>query len=85
MSPDNDGLPSEAELDALLNQIDQEKSGQKRRAAAEAAAKGRDATRDMVAKRGRAKHVEGAGVGHVDAGATSVAALLALFAEWEDR
>ena len=54
-------------------------------AAADAAAKGRDATRDMSAKRGRAKHVEGAGVGHIDAGATSVAELLALFAEWRSR
>lgn len=55
------------------------------RAAAHAAAKGRDATRDMAAKRGRAKHVEGAGVGHIDAGATSVAELLALYADWRDR
>ena len=47
--------------------------------------RGRDATRDMSAKRGRAKHVEGAGVGHIDAGATSVAELLALFAEWRSR
>lgn len=54
------------------------------RAAAKAAAKGRDATREMAAKRGRAKHVEGAGVGHIDAGATSVAALLALYADWRD-
>jgi hypothetical protein len=34
----------------------------------------------MEAKRGRAKYVEGAGVGYVDAGATSVAELLKLFA-----
>ena len=50
-------------------------------AAAQAAEAGRDATREMAAKRGRAKYVEGAGVGHVDAGATTVAALLRLFAE----
>ena len=37
-------------------------------------------TEAMEAKRGRAKYVEGAGVGHVDAGATSVAELLKLFA-----
>lgn len=49
--------------------------------AAAAAAHGRDATRDMIAKRGRAKYVEGAGAGHVDAGATSVAELLKLYAE----
>ncbi|WP_299737709.1 DAK2 domain-containing protein [uncultured Roseobacter sp.] len=51
-------------------------------AAAQAAAAGRDATRDMPAKRGRARYVEGAGVGHIDAGAASVAELLAIFAEW---
>lgn len=55
------------------------------RAAADAAAKGRDATRPMAAKRGRAKHVEGAGVGHVDAGATSVATLLDLYAKWKGQ
>lgn len=48
---------------------------------AKAAADGRDATRDMAAKRGRAKYVEGSGVGHVDAGATSVAEILAAFQE----
>lgn len=51
------------------------------RAAAEAAARGRDATRDMPARRGRARHVEGAGVGHVDAGATSVAEILDDYAD----
>lgn len=48
--------------------------------AASASAAGRDATRDMAAKRGRAKYVEGAGIGHVDAGATSVAEILDEFA-----
>ncbi len=52
--------------------------------AAAAAAKGRDATREMAARRGRARYVEGAGVGHLDAGATSVAELLAIFAAWRD-
>jgi len=50
--------------------------------AAKAAAKGRDATRDMAAQRGRAKHVEGGGVGHIDPGASSVAELLELYANW---
>jgi len=50
--------------------------------AARAAADGRDATREMAAKRGRAKYVEGAGVGHIDAGATSVAELLDIYAGW---
>jgi len=48
--------------------------------AAEAAEAGKLATKDMAAKRGRAKYVEGAGVGHVDAGATSVATLLKIYA-----
>ncbi|WP_299726702.1 DAK2 domain-containing protein [uncultured Tateyamaria sp.] len=52
------------------------------RAAAEAAELGRRSTKDMAAKRGRAKHVAGAGVGYVDAGATSVAVLLDVFATW---
>lgn len=50
-------------------------------AAAEAARLGCDATRDMAAKRGRAKYVEGAGVGHVDPGATSVAEILDEFSK----
>ena len=52
--------------------------------AAAAAESGKARTKDLAAKRGRAKYVEGAGVGHVDAGATSVAELLRLFAEWRD-
>lgn len=48
-------------------------------AASEAARAGCEATEPMQAKRGRAKYVDGAGVGHVDAGATSVAELLTLF------
>ena len=67
-------------LDALLPASDAATA----RDAALAAAKGRDRTREMAAKRGRAKHVEGAGVGHVDAGATSVAALLQLYADWSE-
>ena len=52
--------------------------------AAEAAARGAEATRDLAARKGRAKHVEGAGIGHIDAGATSVAELLKLFADRRD-
>ncbi|MEO0503554.1 MAG: DAK2 domain-containing protein, partial [Pseudomonadota bacterium] len=44
--------------------------------AAEAARNGAEATHMLAAKRGRARYVEGAGVGHVDAGATSVAEIL---------
>lgn len=45
-------------------------------AAAQAARIGAEATRTMPARRGRAKHVEGAGLGHMDAGARSVAEML---------
>lgn len=46
--------------------------------AAAAAARGAEATAGMSARRGRARHVEGAGLGHVDAGARSVAEILAV-------
>ncbi len=44
--------------------------------AADAAEAGRDATRDMAARRGRARYVENAGRQHVDPGATSVCLIL---------
>ncbi|MEP6057253.1 MAG: DAK2 domain-containing protein [Nitratireductor sp.] len=49
-----------------------------------AAAAGREATRDLAARRGRAQYVEGGGVGHVDPGATSVVHLLETLAETGD-
>ena len=64
-------------LDAL---IPASKAGDDPASAAEAARQGAEATRDMAAKRGRAKYVEGAGVGHLDAGAISVAEMLEEFA-----
>lgn len=48
--------------------------------AARAAMIGAEATRSMPARRGRAKHVENAGLGHIDAGARSVAEMLAVVA-----
>lgn len=48
------------------------------RAAADAARRGAEATARMSARRGRARYVEGAGLGHVDAGARSVAEILSL-------
>ncbi|MCY6379816.1 DAK2 domain-containing protein [Hoeflea prorocentri] len=56
-------------------------AGNEPAAAAHAARAGAEATRDMPAKRGRAKYVEGAGVGHLDPGAVSVAELLEEFAK----
>ncbi len=52
-------------------------------AAARAAREGWLATKDMAARRGRTKYVEGAGVGHLDAGARSVAEILEAFAQWQ--
>jgi dihydroxyacetone kinase-like protein len=45
---------------------------------AAAARAGAEATRAMPARRGRARYVEGAGLGHADAGAASVAMALAV-------
>ena len=36
----------------------------------------------MTAKRGRARYVENGGAGHKDAGATSVAEMLSVFAQY---
>ena len=54
------------------------------RAAAEAAREGAEATAAMTARRGRARYVENGGVGHRDAGARSVAEILAQY-EWFSR
>lgn len=51
-----------------------------RAGAVKAARAGVEATRAMAARRGRAKYVEGAGVGHLDAGAVSVAEILEVYA-----
>ncbi len=49
--------------------------------AAEAAAKGTEATKDMVAKFGRARNLGERVLGHADPGATSMSLILAGFAE----
>ncbi len=64
-------------LDALIPAAAQPDATQ----AAKAARAGCEGTRSMAAKRGRARYVEGAGVGHMDAGATSVAEILDEFAK----
>ena len=53
-------------------------------AAVAAAEDGRDATRDMAARRGRARYVENAGKGHVDPGAASVCLILGVLAGEEE-
>lgn len=65
-------------LDALIPAS----SGKTLTDAAKAARKGSVATKGMCAKRGRARYVEGAGVGHIDAGATSVAEILEVVADY---
>lgn len=67
-------------LDALLPAA---KAGPDAQAAADAARAGLLATKEMAAKRGRARYVEGGGIGHLDAGARSVAEMLDAFARWE--
>ncbi len=64
-------------LDALIPAS----SGKTLEQAAQAARQGALATKDMTARRGRARYVEGAGVGHIDAGATSVAEILEVVAQ----
>ena len=68
-------------LDAL---IPASEAGLKARAVAEAARKGLESTRIMAARSGRAKYVEGAGVGQLDAGAMSVAEILDAYASWRE-
>ena len=50
-------------------------------AAVTAAEQGRDATVEMVARRGRAQYVEGGGKGEIDPGAVSLTMILALLAK----
>lgn len=52
--------------------------------AALAAHAGAMATQAMSANRGRARYVEGKGVGHIDAGARSVAEMLDVFADCQE-
>ena len=67
-------------LDALIPAAEAAgavQGGDTTRAAAEAARQGAEATAAMTARRGRARYVENGGVGHRDAGARSVAEILA--------
>jgi len=66
-------------LDALLPAA-QAKSIE---AMVDAAQQGAESTIDMIAKRGRARYVENGGIGHKDAGATSVAEMLAVFSQYQ--
>ncbi|MDE0303919.1 MAG: DAK2 domain-containing protein [Albidovulum sp.] len=68
-------------LDAL---VPASEAGPSPAAAAEAAKTGLESTRAMAARSGRAKYVEGSGIGHLDAGAMSVAEILIAFANWKE-
>ena len=57
-------------------------NGDAAHAAAEAARRGAEATTQMTARRGRARYVENGGIGHGDAGARSVAEMLAEYARF---
>lgn len=71
-------------IEAMQAQLDQNKDASYNdlfKAAAEAAAKGAEATKDLKAKFGRAKNLGDRSAGHVDAGATSMALIFQAFAE----
>ncbi|MCO8272690.1 dihydroxyacetone kinase subunit DhaL [Actinoplanes sp. TRM 88003] len=63
-------------IDALAPAVDALAAGQSIQAAADAAAKGRDATIPLVARKGRASYLGERSAGHADPGATSVTLLL---------
>jgi len=67
-------------VDALAPAVDGLEHGDLDAAIAAATA-GRDATRDLVARRGRSQYVENGGKGHLDPGAVSVVIFLTVLAE----
>ncbi len=76
-------------MDALIPAVDAARTacaagagiGEMLRAAAEAAARGAESTRDMAARFGRAKNLGAKSIGHADPGATSVSLILKGFSE----
>lgn len=71
--------PAVEALESALGAGKSLRSGLK--AASRAAAAGRDATKPMVARKGRASYLGERSIGHVDPGATSTALLIAAAAE----
>lgn len=69
-------------LDALLPAASAAAGGESVLAAARA---GAASTVAMAARRGRARYVEGAGVGHLDAGAQSVVEMLDIYEKWSGQ
>lgn len=68
-------------IDALSPAVSALQAGGSIGDAAAAAARGREATRALTARRGRAQYVEGGGKGHLDPGAVSVALILQVLAQ----
>lgn len=68
-------------LDALLPAAQEQSIG----SMVKAAQAGAESTIDMIAKRGRARYVEGGGQGHRDAGATTVAEMLSVFSNYSSE
>jgi dihydroxyacetone kinase-like protein len=64
-------------FDALAPALEALESGGDLAAAAAAAEKGRDGTKSMVARKGRASYLGQRSVGHIDPGAASAALLMA--------
>lgn len=69
-------------LDALIPAAEAARDPSPLPAAIKAATAGLEATRSMAARRGRARYVEGAGVGHLDAGARSIVECLTVLGEF---
>lgn len=68
-------------LDALIPAAEAAGGPNPLPAVIEAATTGLETTRTMAARRGRARYVEGAGVGHLDAGARSIVECLTVLSE----
>lgn len=72
-------------IDALVPAAEALSAGKPMAEAVAAAAAGREATRAMRARRGRAQYVEGAGLGHLDPGAVSLVMMLETLMAETDR
>jgi len=72
-------------VDALHPAVAALRAGGTTSEAAAAAGTGRDATRDLEARRGRAQYVEDKGRGHLDPGAVSIVMLLETLADIKER
>ena len=74
-------VPGIEAIGALLNAESGAGCGELFAAAADAAEKGAESTKNLRAKFGRAKNLGERSAGHIDAGATSMALIFRAFAE----